>query len=159
MIASCLRRATLALALCLCIAAAAFAQYGGGMPGVGPTGSPTGVYTPPKGGYKSSTGIAIGAAAAAGVGVAYLMLRNHKSVTGCLAESASGTELREGKNGKSLVVDAGNLSLKTGDQVKLTGKMLKTSTGEPEFAARKLVKDYGPCGSQSALVHSPRKPW
>lgn len=149
------RRMILGVALCLFVAAAGFAQYGGGAPGMGTTTGAGGVYTPPKGGYKSSTGIAIGGAAAAGVAVAYLMMRNRKSVVGCLAESAAGTELRDAK-GQTYVLDAPNVSLKMGDRVKLSGRKTKTDTGEPGFAARKLVKDYGPCGAQTAMVHTSR---
>ncbi len=149
-------RFTLGMILCLAIAAAGFAQYGGGVPGMGTTGGTTGgVYTPPKGGYKSSTGIAIGGAAAAGIAVAYLMLRNHKSVVGCLQESSAGTTLVSEKNNKTYAVDAGNLNLKVGDRVKLSGKATKSSTGEPAFAARKLVKDYGSCSAQADLGKSP----
>ncbi|MDE3180684.1 MAG: hypothetical protein KGM47_13620 [Acidobacteriota bacterium] len=155
MILRSLNRITLGMALCLVISAAAFAQYGG-TPGMGTSGGTTGgVYTPPKGGYKSSTGIAIGAAAAAGVGVAYLMLHNRKSVEGCLTESAGGTKLMDEKGNKTYALDSGDLNLKVGDRVKLKGKTMKSATGEPQFAARKLVKDYGPCASQAAMQHSP----
>lgn len=150
-----IRRMILGVALCLFVAAAGFAQYGGA-PGMGTPGSTGGVYTPPKGGYKSSTGIAIGGAAAAGVAVAYLVMRNRKSVVGCLAESAAGTELRDAK-GQTYVLDAPNVSLKMGDRVKLSGRKTKTDTGAPGFAARKLVKDYGPCAAQTAMVHTSRR--
>lgn len=150
------RRVILGVALCLFLTTAGFAQYGGGVPGMGTTAGAGGVYTPPKGGYKSSTGIAIGGAAAAGIAVAYLVLRNHKSVVGCLAESAAGTELRDAK-GQTYVLDAPNISLKMGDRVRLSGRKTKTDTGAQGFAARKLVKDYGPCGTQTAMAHSSRR--
>jgi hypothetical protein len=54
---------SLAAFLGLALAAPAFAQYGGGT-GTG-MGGTTGTYTAPKGGYSSSTGIIIGAAASA----------------------------------------------------------------------------------------------
>lgn len=149
------RRIVLGVALCLFVAASGFAQYGGGVPGMGTPGAGGGVYTPPKGGYKSSTGIAIGGAAAAGIAVTYLMLRSRKSVVGCVSESAAGTELRDTK-GQTYVLDAPNISLKMGDRVKLSGRKTKSDTGAPGFAARKLVKDYGPCGTQTAMAHSSR---
>lgn len=151
------RKFTFATILCLLVAAAGFAQYGGGIaPGMGTTGGATGgVYTPPKGGYKSSTGIAIGGAAAAGVAVAYLMLRSRKSVVGCLEESSDGTKLMDEKDKKTYALDAGDLNLKVGERVKLRGKTTKTTTGEPEFAARKLVKNYGSCSTQASLGKLP----
>ncbi|HLI34863.1 MAG TPA: hypothetical protein VKW70_07450 [Terriglobia bacterium] len=139
--------------LAVTVSGAAFAQYGGGTTG-GMTGSGGGVYTPPKGGYKSSTGIAIGAGAAAGVGLAYYMLHNRKSVVGCVEESAGGTKLLNEKDKTTYAIDPGNLNLKVGDRVKLSGKKLKSDAGQPTFAAKKLVKDYGSCSAQAALTKS-----
>lgn len=153
-------RFVLGAALCLAVAATAMAQYNGGNPGMGVGGGTAGgtnggIYTPPKGGYKSSTGIAIGAAAAAGIGVAYLVMRNRKSVEGCLTETAGGATLVDAKTNKTYMVDTGDLSLKAGERVKLRGRKEKTTAGAPEFAAKKLVKDYGSCSSHAALGQSP----
>lgn len=132
---------------------AAFAQYGGGTTG-GMGGSAGGVYTPPKGGYSSSTGIAIGAGAAAGAGLAYYMLHNRKSVVGCVEESAGGTKLLNEKDKKTYAIDPGDLNLKVGDWVKLSGKKVKSDSGQPTFLAKKLVKDYGSCSTQATLRKS-----
>lgn len=120
--------------------------YGGGMGG-GVTGQPGGgVYTPPKGGYKSSTGIAIGAAAAAGVGVAYLVMRSRRSLTGCVENASSGNQLIRSKDQKEYaVIDTNGVTLTPGDRVSLKGKKSKTASGADGFAVNKLVKDYGPC--------------
>ncbi len=140
--------------LVVTVSGAAFAQYGGGTTGGMAGGSAGGVYTPPKGGYSSSTGIAIGAGAAAGVGLAYYMLHNRKSVVGCVEESAGGTQLLNEKDKKTYAIDPGDLSLKVGDWVKLSGKKMKSDSGQPTFVAKKLVKDYGSCSAQAALTKS-----
>lgn len=151
MISQNLRRLALGMALSLAVAAAGFAQYNGGNPGMGGTTS-NGVYTPPKGGYKSSTGAAIGGAAAAGVVATYLVLRNHKSVVGCVEKSSDGTKLMNEKDKKTYALEAGNLGLKVGERVKLSGRKKKSDSGEPAFAAKKLVKDYGSCNAQASIA-------
>src|SRR5487761_1039025 len=138
---------TLAALLCAVTARSGLAQvYGGGM-GAGGTGSPgTGVYNPPKGGYKSSTGIAIGAAAAAGIGLAYFVMRSRGSLTGCVESSSSGSQMIRSKDQKEYAVTDNNaVALTTGDRVALKGKKSKTASGTDGFMVRKLVKDYGPC--------------
>ncbi len=137
---------TLAALFCLAAARSGMAQvYNGGMGGTGVAGSPgTKVYTPPKGGYKSSTGIAIGAAAAAGVGLTYFMLRRRGRLEGCVA-SASGKQIITTKDGKAYALTANGLTLGTGDRVALKGKKSTDGSGAAQFTADKLVKDYGPC--------------
>ncbi|MGH9378569.1 MAG: hypothetical protein ACRD1I_07205 [Terriglobia bacterium] len=150
-------RIGLGIAMAIALAASAFAQYNGGA--MGSTGGTTtnGVYTPPKGGYSSSTGIAIGAGVAAGVGLAYLTLRNRGSLVGCVQEAGGGAKLIAGKN-KSYALDESGLSLKAGDRVKLKGKKVTSSSGEATFTATKLVKDYGSCDQQAALNQPPVMP-
>jgi hypothetical protein len=150
-----LTRWVLGLALGLAVTAAGFAQYPGN-PGMGGTstggGTKGGVYTAPKGGYSSTTGIAIGAAAAAGVAVGgYLFMRSRRSMVGCVQKSAEGTQLMSEKDKKAYALDAGTLDLKPGDRVKLKGKKTKSDSGAPQFAATKLVKDYGSCDPQASL--------
>jgi hypothetical protein len=133
-------------ALGLALAASAFAQYGGGGGGMGGGMSGAGVYTPPKGGYKTSTGIAIGGAAAAGVGITYLALRNHATVVGCVQQSSEGSKLMNEKDKNTYALLASNdVVLSPGERVALKGKKEKDDTGKPTFRAKKLVKDYGPC--------------
>jgi hypothetical protein len=129
---------------------AALGQYGGGgMGGSVGGGAKGGVYTPPKGGYSSSTGIALGAGAAAGITAGYLVLRSHHSMVGCVGETAKGTTLANGKGVYTL--DTGDVNLKVGDRVKVRGKKTKTDSGEPSFAVKKLVKDYGSCTTAADL--------
>jgi hypothetical protein len=154
MISRNLSRLVLGMALGLAVAPAGFAQYGpGGSPGMGGTSSGTtsGVYTPPKGGYSSTTGIAIGAAAAAGATAGYFFMRSRKAMVGCVEKSAEGVHLMNQKNNKAYALDAGTLDLKPGERVKLKGKKTKGDSGAPHFAATKLVRDYGPCDSHIAL--------
>lgn len=126
-------------ALCMALAASAFAQYGGGM------GS-TAVYTPPSGGYKASTGIAIGAAAAAGAGIAYLVLHNRPAVTGCVQTSGEGSKLTDEKDRKTYTLLAdNNIVFSPGERVSLKGKKTKDSSDSLTFHATRMVKDYGPC--------------
>lgn len=136
-------KSLLAGSLVLFLAIPAFAQYGGGGTS---TGSSTGGYTPPKGGYSSSTGIAIGAGAAAGVAVGYLALRNHGTIVGCVESSADGVKLmnEKDKNAYALVA-SNNVSLAPGERVSLRGKKSKDESGKPMFQVAKLVKDYGAC--------------
>lgn len=108
-----------------------------------------GVYTPPKGGYSSSTGIAIGAGAAAAVAVGYFALRSRHTVVGCVGESAKGTTLTGNK--ATYTLDAGDVNLRVGERVKLRGKKMKSDSGERTFAVKKLVKDYGSCNAMASL--------
>jgi hypothetical protein len=139
-----LKQAVWSLILSLALAATALAQYGGGGMGTG-TGS-TGGYTPPKGGYSAGTGVAIGAAAAAGVGVAYLALRHHGTVVGCVEPSTAGTKLMDEKDKNTYALLASkDVVLAPGERVSLKGKKSKDESGKPVFEAQRIVKDYGAC--------------
>jgi hypothetical protein len=131
--------------LWLALSASAFGQYGGGT-GMGTTGTGGGVYTAPKGGYKSSTGIAIGAAAAAGVGVAYLALRHRGGVVGCVEQSSDGSKLmnERDKNTYALLASK-DVVLTPGERVALAGKKAKDDSGKLTFEATRVAKDYGSC--------------
>ncbi|MGH9355742.1 MAG: hypothetical protein ACRD10_06395 [Terriglobia bacterium] len=137
----------LAALFCAVTARTGVAQvYGGGMGGGVPGQPQGGVYTPPKGGYKSSTGIAIGAAAAAGVGLAYFVMRSRGSLTGCVENASSGSQSIKSSGGKEYsVIDPNGVTLAPGDRVSLKGKKSKTASGADGFTVNKLVKDYGPC--------------
>lgn len=137
------------LALSFC-ANLALGQYpGGSTPPPGGSSQAPGVYNPSTGGYHSSTGIAIGAAAAAGVGIAYLVLRNHArgNVVGCLQRSDAASTRLVSDNKKSIytLINNDSVTLKTGERVALKGKKMRQSSGELAFEVHGLAKDYGAC--------------
>ena len=106
----------------------------------------SGGYTPPKGGYKTSTGIAIGAAAAAAGGITYLVLHKRGTVVGCVQQSSEGSKLMNEKDKNTYALLASNeVVLSPGERVALKGKKTKDDNGKQTFEAKKLVKDYGPC--------------
>jgi hypothetical protein len=128
------------------LAASAFAQYPGTGGSGGSNATGNGTYTPPKGGYSSSTGIAIGAGAAAGVAVAYLALRAHRTMVGCIEPSADGKKLMNEKDKNTYALVASNdVALDAGERVALRGKKIKDDSGKLSFQVNKLVKDYGSC--------------
>lgn len=136
------------VSLALLIGIPAFAQYGtgGGTTGTGTGGTTTGgVYTAPKGGYSSSTGIAIGAGAAAAATVGYLALRSHHTIVGCVQPSSEGVKLLNEKDQNTYALVADNVALNPGDRVSLRGKKVKDDSGRTTFQVSKLVKDYGTC--------------
>ncbi len=125
----------------------ALAQYTG-MPGTGTTSGP---YTAPKGGYGSGAAIGIGLGAAAGAGVAYWALHNRPSVVGCVQRSDQGTAILNEKDGKLYhLLPGSEVDLKPGERVALKGNKTEDQPGKYAFAARKVVKDYGPCESGRA---------
>lgn len=131
------------LSLCAAVSGSALGQYGGGGSMGGSTG---GVYTAPKGGYSSSTGIAIGAGAAAGAGLAYLALRKHATMVGCVEASTDGSKLMNEKDQKTYALIASNdVVLALGERVVVKGKKTKDDSGKPTFEVHKLVRDYGSC--------------
>ncbi len=140
---SILVRFVLGLSLCAILSAPAFAQtYGGGTGGTGGTGT-GGTYTAPKGGYSSSTGIGIGAAAAAGGVIAYLALRK-ASIVGCVEQATDGMKLMNEKDKKTYALDASGQSLTAGNKVQLSGKKSKDTAGNQVFHV-KSFKDMGSC--------------
>jgi len=123
------------------VAGTGFAQYGGGG-SMGGTSS-GGVYTAPKGGYSSATGIAIGAGAAAGAAIAYLAL--HKSsIVGCVQATDGGFQMTDGK-GHTYALNSEDVDLKPGEKVQLKGKKTTSQSGKMAFDVRGLGKDYGAC--------------
>ncbi|MGH7173497.1 MAG: hypothetical protein ACRELG_24715 [Gemmataceae bacterium] len=141
----CTNRIGLVIFLMAVLCAPAFAQYGGVGSGTGGgTGSMGGVYTAPKGGYKSSTGIAIGAAAAAGLVVAYLAL--HKtSMVGCVEQASDALDLTSYKNKMTYRLETNGQDLIAGHQARVKGKKFKEA-GNPAFRV-KSFKDLGPCST------------
>jgi len=141
---------SLSVSIGLLLAVPALAQYGGGSMGGSMGGSTTssgsnGVYTAPKGGYSSSTAIAIGTGAAAGVTLGYLALRSHRTIVGCIEPSRDGVKLLNEKDQNTYALVAANVALNPGDRVALRGKKSKDDSGKPTFEVSKLVKDYGAC--------------
>ena len=120
----------------------AYGQYGSGGP---TTGTSTGVYTPPQGGYSSATGIGVGVGAAAGAGVLYLALRHRGSLTGCVAQSDDGLTLVDTKNNHTYSLMLDGPVVKSGQRVVLKGKKIKDASGAQVFQAKKMEKDLGTC--------------
>ena len=137
------------LALSLC-ANLARGQYPvGSTPPPGGSSQAPGAYNPSSGGYHSSTGIAIGAAAAAGVGIAYLVLHNHAhgNVVGCLqpSDAASTRSVSDNKKSTYTLINNDSVTLKTGERVALKGNKIRQNSGELAFEVHGLAKDYGAC--------------
>ncbi len=132
----------------LVCATSALAQYTGGTtPGMGTGSGSTPVYTAPSGGYKSSTGIAIGSAAAAGVVVGYLVMHNRGTVTGCVESRSDGQMelLGKGADSSYILLNSGVVSLQPGERVRLKGKKEKDAAGLRMFEVHSLSKTYGAC--------------
>lgn len=131
----------LPVVVCLVVSLAAWGQYpGGGMGGTTGTG---GTYTAPAGGYKASTGIAIGAAAAAAGGIGFLLLHNRGSVKGCVESGANGATLTSGKTVYTLV--GATSDIKPGERFELKGKASQDKAGHHSFDVRQVAKDLGAC--------------
>ena len=119
------------------MAGKAAAQYGGGGgTSGGGSGSGNGTYVPPKGGYSSATGAAVGAGAAAGATGLFVALHYRGRVVGCIHES---------KN-KSYALIPGDVYIKPGQRVQLKVQKSKND-GDQVFKAKKLLKDLGTCNS------------
>jgi hypothetical protein len=135
--------------LSLC-AASTFGQYPGGgpQPPAGGAAPPPGAYNPRMGGYHTSTGIAIGAGAAAGVGILYLVLhnRNHNKVVGCLQSGNNTSETLRDDNRKDTytLINSESVPLRAGEHVALKGRKVLQGGGHA-FEVHGLIKDYGQC--------------
>jgi hypothetical protein len=119
-----------AVALTLC-ANAAVGQYGGSG----------------NGGYHASKGIAIGATAAAGAGIAYLAVHSHShgKLTGCLESSGASPILRsDDKKNTYTLINGDSVRLIQGERVALKGKKLRQGSGLA-FEVHGVAKDYGAC--------------
>jgi hypothetical protein len=119
--------------LCLVLTAHAFPQSGG-----------YGNIGPSKG---EVIGIIAGAAAVVGV-AGYLIYRGthkHASIQGCVTSDQNGLSLKNEKDKKTYALAGDSAALKAGQQVALSGKKKKDSTGKLTFQVQKLTKDYGEC--------------
>lgn len=123
-------------AFLLSLSGFAFGQYTGtpGTPG----------YVAPAGGYKASTGVIIGAVAAAGGVVAYLLLRRGDSLVGCIA-SHDGQPTLTTHDHKVYVLTGDRSDLQPGERMKLSGKKVTPQDGPPAFDIRKPASDLGSC--------------
>jgi hypothetical protein len=128
--------------LTLLLSSPAFAQYGGGSMGTGGSSAPS---------YGSGKAIAAGVGAAAvGAGVLYLTLHHRASLTGCVQGGNDQMSLVDGKKHQTYVLLPGSAELKSGELVKLKGKMSKDENGTQTFQVRKVAKYLGACGEQAA---------
>ncbi len=127
-------RLVLGVALAVSMSALTFAQYG--------TGTSTG-----RSYNDSKIAIGAGVGAAAGIGAAYLLMRNRGTIVGCVEPSSGGKmKLMNEKDKNTYALLASNgITLAPGKRVALRGRKAKDSSGEPLFHVRKLTKDYGSC--------------
>ena len=135
----------IALAVVVCAACAFAQQYPTDptMPGTTSAGG----YSAPSGGYKSSTGIAIGTAAAAGVGVGLFVMHYRGSLSGCVASRDNGQLELMGKNHADpyMLLNNSSVPLQPGQRVRLKGRKIHNGSGQAMFEVHKLAKDYGAC--------------
>jgi hypothetical protein len=141
-------RLAIILSLPFIMAGKAAAQYGGGGgTSGGGSGSGNGTYVPPKGGYSSATGAAVGAGAAAGATGLFLTLHYRGRVVGCVQPGEDGLRLLDESKNKSYALIPGDVYVKPGQRVQLKGQKSKNDAGDQVFKAKKLLKDLGTCNS------------
>ena len=119
------------------------AQYG--VSGTGSSANSSGTYTPPSGGYSSTTGIAAGAGAGAGLALLYVTLHNRGTMVGCVAAGDGGALALVSSGKHESYVLTGLNALTPGTKIRVKGKRQTDGSGEKAFLASKLVKEYGPC--------------
>jgi len=152
----------LVISVCLASFASAplFAQYGGGMGGTVGAGGTTGsggattsaTYGSSRYGNGKAIGIGVGAAAAGAAGL-YLLMHHGSSVTGCVLSADDGLRLADDSGKRSFSVMPNGAALVPGEHIRLRGKIIKEQDGTEVFEAKKLVKNLGTCGPQSAALH------
>jgi len=111
-------------------------------------------------------GIGIGAAAGAAVGVALLVRHRHHSadktetyVTGCTQSIQDGINLTDEKDNQIYSIVTNSKSLKAGERITLKGVLVASDgPGNPTFQMRRVIKDYGTCGTASASDSSAANP-
>lgn len=126
-----LSRPIMSVGLCLALAVPAFPQNYGD---IGPS----------KG---QVVGIIAGAAAVLGV-TGYLIYRGthkHASIQGCVTSDQNGLSLRNDKDKKTYFLAGDSAALRPGQNVALSGKKTKDSSGKAIFQVQKLKKDLGEC--------------
>ncbi len=138
---------SLIILLSAAMASPAWAQQGVPPPSSSPSAKSYGAGT--------AIGISVGAAAALGIGL--YMIRHRRANR---AQSATLVGCTQIDNGVMLVEDdttkvkytlfALREDVKPGERVVLTGKKSQDASGKNLFHVRKLVKDDGPCSSQTA---------
>lgn len=144
-------RSTLAVALMMGTGNLAVAQYGGGMGG-GTGGSMPGSPTYNTHRSYSNKGAIIGgiaAGAAAVGGLIYWKHHNHTKLVDCV--NGNGDKLTSDQDHQTYSLsNQQNETLKPGDRVEVSGKRLKSDSGEPTFEVLKMNKDLGMCTTTSA---------
>jgi len=138
-----LARLSLVAGMAVGLSTISFAQYGGS--GNGSTGTSSGTYTPPSGGYSSTTGIAAGAGAGAGLALLYVALHNRGTMVGCVAAGDGGAVTLVSSRKHESYVLMGMNAVQPGVKIRVKGKQQTDGSGEKAFLASKLVKEYGPC--------------
>jgi hypothetical protein len=138
-----LARLSLVVGMAIGLSTMSFAQYGGS--GTGSTGTSSGTYTPPSGGYSSTTGIAAGAGAGAGLALLYVTLHNRGTMVGCVATGDDGALKLVSSGKRDAYVLMGLSAVQPGTKIRVKGKRQTDGSGEKAFLASKLVKEYGPC--------------
>lgn len=90
-----------------------------------------------------AVGVTVGAVAAVGAGITYLVLHNRGVAVGCIAESA-GKRTLVGSDKRVYALLDGGPSLPLGERAKLKGHKSGPAS-LPSFQVVKVIKDYGPC--------------
>jgi len=130
-------------ALILATAAGAWAQYPGGG-GTGGTGT-GGTYTPGSRSYGNGAKIGVAVGAAAGAGVLFYMLhRRHNQVVGCVAPDGKTLTADDGKKTFSLA----GTPVTGGEHLALVGKKMNGD----ELEVISVKKDLGQCEQKADLV-------
>jgi hypothetical protein len=148
------RRLAMGIATILVFYVPLHAQYGGGgtmgTGGTSGTGGTTGTgSSTPSYGHGKAIGIGVGAGAAGAAGL-YVLMHRGSSVTGCVQPANDGLRLVDDKSKRSFSVMPGGAALVPGQHVHLRGKIIKQQDGAEIFEAKKLLKNLGTCGAQSA---------
>jgi hypothetical protein len=144
---------TTAAILALSCLAVGQTMGGGGMsPGMPMPGMPTAPTVPGMHTASGMNGAAVAGAmggVAAGAGVFYLIHRNHATLLSCVGDD--GQMLVNEKDGQAYRVVSTGENLRPGERVEVKGKKIKDESGAPAFEAHKVAKDFGSCGSTTAL--------
>jgi hypothetical protein len=88
-------------------------------------------------------GVAVGVAAAAGIGITYLVIHTRGVVVGCIAESG-GKRTLQSSDRRVYTLSDSSPPLPVGERLKLKGRKSGPASS-PSFQVEKVVKDYGHC--------------
>jgi len=120
------------------------------------------------GSFGNVKGEIIGAAVAAGAGIALVTFavievqKSHHTLKGCVTTSTNGLQGISDSDGKVYQLSGVTTNLKVGDQVRLHGSKEKSKgSAERTFLVQEIKKDYGPCKaalSVPAVSAAPKTP-